>query len=67
MSRSDFRTSWAREHLELPLTVEDLARQAMMSSRTRSRPTATIAELCHSPASLKLPPSTALFRAAFPR
>ena len=28
---------WAREHLELPLTVEDLARQAMMSPRTYAR------------------------------
>jgi transcriptional regulator GlxA family with amidase domain len=28
---------WAREHLELPLTVEDLARQAAMSPRTYAR------------------------------
>jgi AraC family transcriptional regulator, transcriptional activator FtrA len=28
---------WAREHIELPLTVEDLARQAMMSPRTYAR------------------------------
>jgi AraC family transcriptional regulator, transcriptional activator FtrA len=28
---------WAREHLELPLTVEALARQAMMSPRTYAR------------------------------
>jgi transcriptional regulator GlxA family with amidase domain len=28
---------WAREHLEQPLTVEDLARQAMMSPRTYAR------------------------------
>jgi AraC family transcriptional activator FtrA len=28
---------WAREHLELPLTVEELARQAMMSPRTYAR------------------------------
>jgi AraC-like DNA-binding protein len=28
---------WAREHLEQPLTVEDLARQAMMSPRTHAR------------------------------
>jgi hypothetical protein len=32
---------WAREHLELPLTVEDLARQAMMTPRTYARPTGT--------------------------
>jgi AraC family transcriptional regulator, transcriptional activator FtrA len=28
---------WAREHLELPLTVEELARQATMSPRTYAR------------------------------
>ncbi len=28
---------WAREHLELPLTVDDLARQAMLSPRTFAR------------------------------
>jgi AraC family transcriptional regulator, transcriptional activator FtrA len=28
---------WAREHLELPLTVEDLAHQALMSPRTFAR------------------------------
>jgi AraC family transcriptional activator FtrA len=28
---------WAREHLDMPLTVEDLARQAMMSPRTFAR------------------------------
>jgi transcriptional regulator GlxA family with amidase domain len=28
---------WAREHLELPLTVEEFARQAMMSPRTYAR------------------------------
>ena len=28
---------WARAHLELPLTVEDLARQALMSPRTFAR------------------------------
>jgi AraC family transcriptional activator FtrA len=28
---------WVREHLELPLTVEELARQAMMSPRTYAR------------------------------
>lgn len=28
---------WAREHLELPLTVEDLAHRALMSSRTFAR------------------------------
>ena len=28
---------WAREHLELPLTVDDLARQALMSPRTFAR------------------------------
>jgi AraC family transcriptional activator FtrA len=28
---------WAREHLDMPLTVEDLAREAMMSPRTYAR------------------------------
>jgi transcriptional regulator GlxA family with amidase domain len=28
---------WARAHLELPLTVEDLAHQALMSPRTFAR------------------------------